>query len=607
MTDRSDDAAARPGSGAGRTDRGADRGSDREVAEEMAFAAAALDDRALDDRVERDLAEDGRPARTPVDGSSGATRDPGLARRRGRSLLRASALPAVGTTASRATGLIRVAALTSALGLTSVADIYNLANTTPNILYELVLGGVLSSTLVPIFVRSLDDPDDDTASVVTTVAFVAIVALTLVGVLLAPWINRLFAWPLEGAERAQQLALGDDFLALLLPQVLFYGVTTLITALLHARRRFAPPAFTPVLTNLVTAAAALASVWWVSTTRPNSQVYVLGLGTTLGVAAMAVALVPYLRSSGIHLQWSFRPRHPAVRQVMRLSGWTVGFAAANQIAYLAILTLARALEPGAVSAFNYAFIFFQLPHGLIAVSLMTALLPELAEAAVDGDTPAYRRRFREGLSLLLTFLVPATAGVVFLATPLIQLFLQRGNFGPDDTARTADMLKAFAVGLPPFSIYLFAVRAFFARKDTRTPFWINLFQNVLNVVIMFPIAAWMGAAGLALAYSLSYWVVAVLALWILHRQVGRLLGPADLLPLVRSVAVGAVVLVALWGTFELLRPASQTRPLFEMVVGLVVGVAVFLPATFVLRPQGFEPAIARLRQGLRGRGRTVGG
>ncbi|MFZ4517073.1 MAG: murein biosynthesis integral membrane protein MurJ [Microthrixaceae bacterium] len=595
------------------TPSGPDRPADgaparRDLADEVAFASAALDDRAVDEMVAADISR-GDAGGDGTGGRRGepVSRDPGLARRRGRSLLRASALPAIGTTASRATGLIRVAALTSALGLSSVADIYNLANTTPNILYELVLGGVLSSTLVPIFVRSLDDPDDDTASVVTTVAFVAIVALTLLGVLLAPWINRLFAWPLEGVERAQQLALGDDFLALLLPQVLFYGVTTLITALLHARRRFAPPAFTPVLTNLVTAAAALASVWWVSATRPTSQVYVLGLGTTLGVAVMAIALVPYLRSSGIHLQWSFKPRHPAVRQVMRLSGWTVGFAAANQIAYLAILTLARALEAGAVSAFNYAFIFFQLPHGLIAVSLMTALLPELAEAAVDRDEPAFRRRFREGLSLLLTFLIPATAGVVFLATPLIQLFLQRGNFNAADTARTADMLKAFAVGLPPFSIYLFAVRAFFARKDTRTPFWINLFQNVLNVAIMFPLAAWLGPPGLALAYSLSYWVVAVMALWILHRRVGRLLGVLDLLPLLRSLAVGAVVLLALWGAFELLRPASQTRPLFEMVVGLVVGVAAFVPATFVLRPQGFEPAITRLRQGVRGRGRTVGG
>ena len=294
-----------------------------------------------------------------------------------RSLLRASALPAVGTTLSRVTGLIRVAALTSALGLTAVSDVYNLANTTPNILYELVIGGVLSSTLVPLFIRSLDDPNDDTASAVTTVAFAAIAVVTVVAVLLSPLINLLFAAPLHGAERARQLAIGADFLAILLPQILFYGITTLITALLYARRRFAPPAFAPVLTNLVTAAAALASAYWVHgrTHTSITQVYVLGLGTTAGVAAMAIVLVPYVRKAGIELRWKFQPKHPAVRAVLRLSGWTVGFAAANQIALLIVLTIARTGIAGTVSAYQYAFIFFQLPHGLIAVSLMTAVLP----------------------------------------------------------------------------------------------------------------------------------------------------------------------------------------------------------------------------------------
>lgn len=526
--------------------------------------------------------------------------------RRDRSLLRASALPAVGTTLSRASGLIRVGALTYALGLTTIADVYNLANTTPNILYELVLGGVLSSTLVPLFVRTLDDPDDDTASAVTTVAFTAIVALTLVGVLLAPWVNRLFALPLSGAEKAQQLDLGDDFLALLIPQILFYGVMTLITALLHARRRFAPPAFTPILTNVVTAAAAIGAAKWVTSSgRSMTQVYLLGLGTTAGVAAMAVALVPYLRRSGINLRWRFQPRHPAVRAVLRLSGWTIGFAAANQIALLFILTLARGQEAGTVSAYQYAFIFFQLPHGLIAVSLMTAVLPELAEAAVDRDDRAYIARFREGLSLLLTFLVPAAIGLMFVAGPLIALFLQRGNFGGTDTSRTADMLRGFAVGLPAFSVYLYCVRAFFARRDTRTPFFLNVAQNVLNVALVVPAVAWLGAEGLSLAYAASYWVLAVVALVVLNRRVGHLLTRRALLPLVRSVGVGAVVGSALFVTFTVVD--TDRRPLLQLVLAVAVGVVVFLPTTILLKPRGFEPAVARLRQGMRRRGRTMAG
>ncbi len=526
--------------------------------------------------------------------------------RRGRSLLRASAMPAVGTTLSRATGLIRVGALTYALGLTTIADVYNLANTTPNILYELVLGGVLSSTLVPLFVRTLDDADDDTASVVTTVAFSAIVVMTLLGVVAAPWVNRLFAMPLEGAEKAQQLELGDDFLILLIPQILFYGVTTLVTALLHARRRFAPPAFTPVLTNLVTAAAAIgAAKWFARDGAEMSQVYLLGLGTTAGVAAMAITLVPFIRRAGIQLRWRFQPRHPAVRSVLRLSGWTVGFAAANQIALLLILTLARGQEPGTVSAYQYAFIFFQLPHGLIAVSLMTAILPELAEAAVDRDDRAYIARFREGTSLLLTFLLPAAVGLLFIGEPLIRIFLQRGNFTAEDTARTTQMLIGFAVGLPAFSVYLYCVRAFFARRDTRTPFFLNLAQNVINVALVVPFIGLWGPEGLALAYSLSYWVIAIATLYVLNRRVPQLLTARSMWPFLRSLGVGVAVLLALGATTLVL--GDQVGPVVKLVVEVAVAVVVFVPVTIMLKPRGFEPAIDRLRQGMRRRGRSMAG
>ncbi|MGI9578703.1 MAG: murein biosynthesis integral membrane protein MurJ, partial [Microthrixaceae bacterium] len=231
-----------------------------------------------------------------------------------RGLLASSATPAVGTALSRATGLLRVSALTAALGLTSVADTYNLANTTPNILYELVLGGVLSSTLVPMFIHGSSDegmdgsPEDadDTASVLMTVSFVAITVLSILAVLASPLINQLFALPLEGAEKAQQLRLGDEFLALLLPQVFFYGMTTLMTAQLHARRRFAAPAFAPVLTNVITSAAGVAVWWLISTGRTDADstatVYLLGLGTTAGVASMATALLPSLRRAGINLR-----------------------------------------------------------------------------------------------------------------------------------------------------------------------------------------------------------------------------------------------------------------------------------------------------------------
>ena len=524
----------------------------------------------------------------------------------GRSLLSASATPAIGTMLSRVSGLMRVAALTAALGLTNLADVYNLANTAPNILYELVIGGVLSSTLVPLFIQAnkdhAADPDDDATSVMVTVGFVAITALTIVSVLVAPWLNRLFAMSLQGPERASQLAIGDDFLVLLLPQIFFYGMTTLATALLHSRRRFAAPAFAPVLTNVVISVAALAVYKIIDPGAGEdsmSTVYVLALGTTAGVAAMAMTLMPAIRRADIVLKWDFRPRHPAVRAVIRLSGWTVGFAAANQISLLIVLTLARGAGTGAVSAYQYAFIFFQLPYGLIAVSLMTAVLPELATAASNGDTRAFTEKFREGLSLMLTFMIPAAGAYLLLGAPLIALLLQRGEFDAAATRQTLDMLLGFTVGLPAFAVFLYCVRAFHARRNTRTPFYLNLFENVLNVALVVPLVAVFDEPGLSLAYSAAYWAAAIAAVVVLNRHVRGLLQWSTLWMLGRSVLVAAAVIAALAGAILQMRP--HVGNLGELATGFAVAVPVFVIATFVLRPHGFEPMIDRVSLGLRRR------
>jgi putative peptidoglycan lipid II flippase len=561
------------------------------------------------DALEDDLGVPERGVEDPIGESlvEGGSVGAGLDRAERRSVLGASATPAVGTALSRITGLLRVSALTAALGLTAVADTYNLSNTAPNILYELVLGGVLSSTLVPLFISSRDDPDDDSSDAIMTVAFVGITLLSVVAVLAAPLLNRLFALPLDGAERQQQLAIGDDFLALLLPQIFFYGMTTLATAQLHARRRFAAPAFTPVLTNLITSAAALAVWWLIASGNTDDEstltVYLLGLGTTAGVAAMALALMPSLRRAGVELRWRFAPRHPAVRQVLRLSGWTVGFAASNQVALLVVLTLARGSGEGAVSAYQYAFIFFQLPYGLIAVSIMTTILPDLSEAAKQHDVPAFRERFREGLAVLLTFLLPAAGAYLFLGAPLIEVLLQRGAFTPQDTRDTAEMLAGFSLGLPAFAVFLYCVRAFHARRNTRTPFWLNLFENALNVALVVPFIAAFGQVGLSLAYSAAYWVAAVVAVVVLNRHVRGLLTWRSLAMFARGMLVAVFVVAAVFAAFRTIRP--QVGPVVEVAVSLGVAVVVFAAATWALKPHGFTETVEDFREGFARRARRL--
>ena len=252
-----------------------------------------------------------------------------------------------------------------------LADAYNLANTTPNIVYELILGGVLSATLVPIFVARFDDGDDDAVNAILSVATVALVVLTVVGVVAAPAIFAVF--------RKEEIAdAGVPLLRLFLPQMLFYGWTALGTAVLNARRRFAVPAFAPVLNNVVVCGALVAFGLRVgdgpglsSVTEDRAGLWLLGVGTTAGIVAMTIPLLPAIRKAGVDLRWRFDPRHAAVRAVVRRAGWTLGYVAANQIGLTVMLSVAAATADGLPSWYTYAFIFFQLPHGPVSYTHLT--------------------------------------------------------------------------------------------------------------------------------------------------------------------------------------------------------------------------------------------
>src|SRR5437870_3160157 len=211
--------------------------------------------------------------------------------------------------------MARLAALAYALGFDRLADSYNLANTTPNIVYELLLGGVLSATLVPIFVEHREKGDDDATSAVVSVVGLALVLLTGLGIIVAPAVVKLYSLRLSGADAAAQQQVATDLLRMFMPQMLFYGITAVATALLNARRHFAAPAVTPVFNNLLVTAIFLAlphvargHLTLEGVRHDPGTMLLLGLGTTAGVAAMALPLLPALRRAGIRLRLPLRRR-----------------------------------------------------------------------------------------------------------------------------------------------------------------------------------------------------------------------------------------------------------------------------------------------------------
>ena len=512
-------------------------------------------------------------------------------------LARSSAIIGLGTLLSRITGLLRVSAL-AALGFAQLSDAYNIANSTPNIIYELLLGGILTATLVPLFVESHERNQPDATAAINTAAFTLLAVGTVLGTLAAPWIIGIYFRLAVGPDvhgRAAQQALATDLLRWFMPQMLFYGITALASAMLNARRRFTASAFAPVLNNIVVITMLLA-VGRATTSAPTVRsvlddpvlVTLLGLGTTAGVIAMTVVLLPAVRRAGGAIRWKWAPRHPAVRRLARLSGWTVGYVAANQIAFFVVLVLAgSATLPGAVSIYLAAFTFFQLPHGLLAVSVMTALGPELASRHQAADLEGLRDHFSGGLRILLVVMIPAAVGLAVLARPLISALLDHGDFHASAVTPTADTLRAFAVGLVAFSVYLYVVRTFSAMQDTRSPFMLNLVENGVNIATAFAFYEWLGIEGLAWSWTVAYSVAAVVALVRLRRRLGHLNGKMLGTTATRVVVALVPAGLAAAAIDHALGSASPSRSLVTLLVATAVAGIVFVPLLQWLGIDGF--------------------
>ncbi len=509
------------------------------------------------------------------------------ATRRAPGVARSSLTGALGTSAARLTGLVRILTLAAVLGIGPLAEAYNLANTTPNIVYNLVAGGVLAEAVVPVFIERLAFATPERAardlSAVVSVAVVLLLGATVAFVALAPVVIDLYNLGVHGPAARLQAREATFLLRLFAPQLLLYGLIDLVMAVLYARRRFAAAAFSPAANNLVVVAVLLLALALAphptlayAATHPAYGL-LLGLGTTAGVGVQLLVLLPSFSRCGVHLRWHFDPRNAAVRKVVRLSGWTFGFVLANQAALFVVLALAQSTRPAdGVAAWTYAYAFFQLPFGVVAVSIMNAVQPELAERFAAGNRRGFRRRLGSGLRATLGFVLPAAIGLGLLARPLVLVLLDHGNASRAGTLDTASLLVSLASSLPGFSAFLYLARAWQAMQDTRTLFFLYLFENALNVVLALALVVPFGLVGLGLSYAGAYSAAAVASAIVLAR---RGYGPsaAELGRLVaRTVPPAVAFALVVAGLRELDLGAGDVGLFAELVLAGAGGVTVYV-------------------------------
>lgn len=500
-------------------------------------------------------------------------------------LRRSNLVVATGTAASRLTGLGRVVAFGAVLGQTALADAFEAANNAPNAIYELVIGGVLSAALVPLFVRAATSRSDDRdVDAVATAVLGAAAVLTVAAVAAAPWIFRAFTLhPAPGTDVGAFRDAGTALARIFLVQILFYAVIAVGTAVLNARGRYFAAAWSPALANAVTIALVLSLPLMVDGGQPgvadvaagSGARWLLGLSTTLGIGASAAVMLVAVARSGTPFRPRIDPRHPRVRELVRMSGWTLGYVAANQVALVAVKNLASP-GSGLVDAYAKAYTIVQLPHGLAAVTIATTFVPLLARHAADREPAAYASRLSEGIRYTALLTVPASVALVALARPVVDVLLGHGNFDTAAVANTARALAGLGAGLAGFSVYLFALRGFYARGDTRTPCLVNLGENAVNVALAVLLVGRLGVLGLGLAFSGAYLAGALAALVLLDRRTDgwslrELRGPA-LRWIVAAAAMAATILVA-----TDFRPDGAGLPL--AAAALLAGSAVFVAAS----------------------------
>ena len=534
-------------------------------------------------------------------------------RRAEPSLGRASRTMAIATAASRLTGFLRSLAIASAIGMLVIGDAYNTANTLPNIVYELLLGGVLTSVVVPLLVSAQERDRDGGEAYTQRLLSLTVVVLgiaTVLATLAAP----LFARAYAGGAGAEQVRLTTIFAYLLLPEILFYGLGAMFGAVLNTRGVYGAPTWTPVLNNVVV--IAVAGLYLVVTrgqgvpTAGNTgtgEILLLGVGTTLGIVVQAIALLPALRRSGFRFRWRFELRGARLGEAGGLAVWVLGYVAVSQVGYLVQLRLANGTaddQPGS-SVFTNASLLFQMPYGIIGVSLLTALMPRMSRAAVRGDRDAVVADLTLGSRLSALALLPITAVFVVLGPAIGTLVYGHGRSGVDSARQVGLVLAFSAFGLVPFALTMLQLRVFYAMKDARTPTLINVGMVGAKIVLCLLAAATLSdrhlVIGLSVATSASYVAGALLGELLLRRRFGRLGTPVVVRSIVRFSLVSVAGGLAAWAVLVLVSRSLGTGPtgsLVAVLAGSVAALGVVAAGALLLRSSELDDVL----RGLRGRG-----
>ena len=490
-------------------------------------------------------------------------------------LARSSKAMALGTLASRATGFLRTFVFVYALGVYTTANAYNTANTLPNTVYYLMLGGVFTSVVVPMLVRAAkEDPDrgEGYARRIYSLGVICLLLVTVVATLFAQPIASLYGGNLS---RPNEYHLTVVFAYFFIPQIFFYGMDSLLGAILNVRGRFGANMWTPVINNVVVIFVGILFLVTVgksgiqSNTISSYGVDLLGIGTTLGIVIQSIALFPVMWRAGFSMRLVFDFRRAEIGEIGRMSGWMFGYVFSQWLGNLVVTRVANSAPPtNGISAYSYAYQLFQLPYAIVGISVISALLPRMSGHANDRRYSLVREDFSKGVRLASVIVVPAAVFLAVLGAPLCEFLFGHGHTTWEQARYIGEVFGAFCLGLLPFMLTQLQLRVFYSFQESRTPAVIGMLMLVVGVigymVAKVALAPPDIVVGLAFAFDVMTLAGAIIAWPLLLRRVGSLDGWRITRSLVRMFIATipgllfAFVVMAVAGSF--LHHGQRLRP-----------------------------------------------
>ncbi len=486
------------------------------------------------------------------------------------------------TMISRIFGLLRDVVVAALFGAGWKTDAFWIAYRIPNMLRRFLAEGSLTISFVPVFTQYLQKKSKqealELASIVFTILSITLVLVTLLGILLSPFIVGLIAPGF--IKEAEQFNLAVFLNRLMFPYIFFVALLALCMGILNAFRHFAAPALSPVMLNIAMIGAAF-------TLRDcfAEPITALAIGVIIGGALQLAMQWPFLVKFGVKLKLKVDLQHPGIRKIGILLVPAIFTASVNTLNVFVGSILASLLPSGSITYLFYADRVMELPVGVFAIALGTATLPSFSRHAADNNVDELKSSISFSLRLMLFLIIPASFALMALSQPIIFVLFQRGAFDPQAAILTSQALVFYTLGLWAFSVHRIFISSFYSLQDSKWPMKAAIISFVVNLIASLALMYPMKHNGLALASSLAVMSNVIILAWVLKKKIGKFVDKAFCVSLSKTILSSIIMLLSIMLVDHYISWKMMSEfvdKLLYLVISISVGASVFFISAYLL-------------------------